>query len=128
MYVLLIYSIIHVNKHVALRPQKRDGLLGTGNVGVWEKEWLARPRAPTRKDRGGGGPPPEQLCWGSGDLAIAQQLAYYATAVSTGVRSSHKDNVRSTAAEEQVKQKKSNFLSPAPPPCSWSLLDPQMKV
>ena len=35
MYVLLIYSIIHVNKHVALRPQKRDGLLGTGNVGVW---------------------------------------------------------------------------------------------
>ena len=35
---------------------------------------------------------------------------------------SQKDNVRSTAVEKQPKQKKSNFLSPAPPPCSWSLL------
>ena len=31
---------------------------------------------------------------------------------------SHKDNVRSTAVEKQLKQKKSSFLSPASPPCS----------
>ena len=37
---------------------------------------------------------------------------------------SHKDNVRSTAVEKRLKQKTSQpqFLSPAPPPCSWSLL------
>ena len=32
-------------KHVALRPQKRDGLIGTGVGG----EVMARPRNPTRK-------------------------------------------------------------------------------
>ena len=32
-----------VSKHVALRPRKRDGLLGTG------KEGVVRPRAPTLK-------------------------------------------------------------------------------
>ena len=80
------------SKHVALRPQKRDGLLRTGNeaggggggggrcvcvcVCVWGG---ARPRAPTRKDRGDRGPPPEQqLCSGGGDLAIAKQLVYSA--------------------------------------------------
>ena len=40
------------------------------------------------KNRGGRGPSPEQqLCYGSGDFAIAQQLVYYAVAVSTAVRS-----------------------------------------
>ena len=50
----------------------------------------------------------------------------YAIAVSTAVLGqSHKDNVRCTAVDEQLgqfKQRKSNFLSPAPPPYSWSLL------
>ena len=35
---------------------------------------------------------------------------------------SYKDHVHSMAVEEQLKQKKSNFQSPAPPPCSRSLL------
>ena len=42
-------------------------------------------------------------------LGIAQQLVYYAIAVSTAVRNSHKDNVRSSAVEKQLKQKKSDF-------------------
>ena len=48
-----------------------------------------------------------------------------AIAVSTAVRSRDKDNVRSTAVEEQLKQKKSNFMNPAPLPVldlSWALL------
>ena len=124
MYVFLIYSLIHVSKHVALRPQKRDGLLGTGKVGVREKEWVVRPRAPTRKDRGSRGPPPEQQCWGSGDLAIAQQLAYNATAVSIGVRNSHKVTtslllISSGPANESLT---SSWESNSPP-SSWSRLD-----
>ena len=35
---------------------------------------------------------------------------------------SHKDTVCSTTVAEQLKQKKYNFLSLAPPPSSWSLL------
>ena len=59
-------------------------------------------------------------------LAIAQRLVHCAIAVSTAVLGqSHKDSVRCTAVDEQLgqlKQRKSNFLSPAPPPYSWSLL------
>ena len=41
------------------------------------------------EDRGGRGPAPEQqLCQGSGDLAIAQQLVYFTIAVSTAAQSS----------------------------------------
>ena len=42
-------------------------------------------------------------------LGIAQQLVYYAIAVSTTVGNSHKDNVRSSAVEKQLMQKESNF-------------------
>ena len=51
---------------------------------------------------------------------LLKQLVYSADAVSVAVQSSssHKDNVRSTAAEEQLKQKKSSFLGPVPPPSS----------
>ena len=55
-------------------------------------------------------------------LAIAQRHVHCAIAVSTAVLGqSHKDNVRCTAVDEQLgqlKQKKSSFLSPAPPPYS----------
>ena len=55
-------------------------------------------------------------------LAIAQRLVHCAIAVSTAVLGqSHKDSVRCTAVDEQLgqlKQRKSNFLSPAPPPYS----------
>ena len=55
-------------------------------------------------------------------LAIAQRLVHRAIAVSTAVLGqSHKVNVRCTAVDEQLgqlKQRKSSFLSPAPPPYS----------
>ena len=55
-------------------------------------------------------------------LAIAQRLVHCAIAVSTAVLGqSHKDNVRCTAVDEQLgqlKQRKSNLLSPVPPPYS----------
>ena len=48
--------------HIALRPQKRDGLLGTGTGGGGEgdERVKARPRIPPEKDRRDRGPPPEQ--------------------------------------------------------------------
>ena len=42
---------------VALRPQKRDGLLGTGTEWEGDERVKVRPRKPPEKDRG---PPPEQ--------------------------------------------------------------------
>ena len=45
--------------YVALRPRRRDDLLGTGTE--WEGGgWLARPRKPPEKDRRDRRPPPEQ--------------------------------------------------------------------
>ena len=59
-------------------------------------------------------------------LAIAQRLVHCATAVSTTVLGhSHKDDVRRTAVEEQPEagERSPTFRrSPAPSPCSWSLL------
>ena len=89
--------------HIALRPQKRGGLLGTGT-------------------EGGGGS--ERV---KARLAIAQRLVHRAIAVSIAVLGqshkdnvrctavlgqSHKDNVRCPAVEEQPEAKE------APPPCS----------
>ena len=44
----------HDLDHIALRPQKRGCLLGTGTGAK------ARPRIPPEKDRRDRGPPPEQ--------------------------------------------------------------------
>ena len=49
-----------VSKHVALRPQKRDGLLGTGTRGEGDERVKARTRIQPKKDRRDRGPPPEQ--------------------------------------------------------------------
>ena len=48
--------------HVALRPRRRDGILGTGTEYEWEGDdrVMARPRKPPEKDRRDRGPPPEQ--------------------------------------------------------------------
>ena len=46
--------------HLALRPQKRGGLLGTGTGGEEGERVKARPRIPPEKDRRDRGPPPEQ--------------------------------------------------------------------
>ena len=45
---------------VALRPRKRDGLLGTGTEWEWDDRVKARPRKPPENDRRDRGPPPEQ--------------------------------------------------------------------
>ena len=64
LFLFLFFFFFLVSKHVALRPQKRGGLLGTGTgggVGAGKtSEWLVRAIRPS-KDRGGRGPPPEQL-------------------------------------------------------------------
>ena len=46
--------------HVALRPRRRDGLLGTGTEWEGDDRVKARPRKPSEKDRRDRGPPPEQ--------------------------------------------------------------------
>ena len=45
---------------VALRPRKREGLLGTGTEWEGDERVKARPRKPPEKDRRDRGPPPEQ--------------------------------------------------------------------
>ena len=97
---------VAVSKHFALRPQKRDVLLGTGTGwglgggGEEERKSEGSTALTDPEDRGGRGPPPEQSeilrqC----PLANAQRLVFYAVAVSAVVRSNHKDNVRSTAVD-----------------------------
>ena len=46
--------------HAALRPRRRDGLLGTGTEWEGDERVKARPRIPPEKDRRDRGPPPEQ--------------------------------------------------------------------
>ena len=51
-------------------------------------------------------------------LAIAQQLVHYAIAVSTAVLGRVKRTVSiAPLLSNNLKQKRSNFHSPAPPPC-----------
>ena len=112
---------------VALRPQRRVGLLGTGTE--WEGgEGVKGSTAETARKR------PERP-WTAArttevlrrcPLAIAQRLVHCAIAVSTAVL----DRVTKTMSVaplltnnlDNSKQKTSNLLSPAPPPYSWSLL------
>ena len=113
--------------HVALRPQRRVGLLGTGTE--WEgDERVKGSTAGTARKR------PERP-WTAArtmevlrrcPLAIAQRLVHCAIALSTAVL----DRVTKTMSVallltnnlDNSKQKTSNLLSPAPPPYSWSLL------
>ena len=110
--------------HHALRPQKRGCLLGTwtGRVGRGgrrrESEGSTadtvrkRPERPWTATR-----PMEVLRRFS--LAIAQRLVHCAIAVSTAVLS-RVTRTMSVAPllRNNLKRKKSNFRSPAPPPCS----------
>ena len=96
---------------VALRPRKRDGLLGTGTE--WEGDDRKRPERPWTAAR-----TMEVLrrC----PLAIAQRLVHCAsTAVRLG--QSHKDNVRCTAVDEQLGQLEAKEVQLAQP-SSTSLL------
>ena len=107
--------------HVALRPRRRDGLLGTGTE--WEgDERVIGSTAETVRKR------PERP-WTAArtmevlrrcPLAIAQRLVHCAIALSTAVL----DRVTKTMSVaplltnnlDNSKQKMSNLLSPAPPP------------
>ena len=92
--------------HVALRPRRRDGLLGTGTEWEGDDRVKARQRKPPEKR-------PERP-WTAArtmevlrryPLAIAQRLVHCAIALSTAVLGqSHKDNVRCTAVDEQLGQ------------------------
>ena len=90
----------------ALRPRRRDGLLGTGTE--WEGDDRVKgSTAETARKR------PERP-WTAArtmevlrrcPLAIAQRLVHCAVAVSTAVHGqSHKDNVRCTAVDQQLGQ------------------------
>ena len=112
---------------VALRPQRRVGLLGTGTE--WEGgERVKVSTAETARKR------PERP-WTAArtmevlrrcPLAIAQRLVHCAIVLSTTVL----DRVTKTMSVaplltnnlDNSKRKTSNLLSPAPPPYSWSLL------
>ena len=108
---------------VALRPQRRVGLLGTGTE--WEGgERVKGSTAETARKR------PERP-WTAArtmevlrqcPLAIAQRLVHCAIALSTAVLGqSHKDNVRCTAVDEQLGQFKATDVQLAQP-SSTSLL------
>ena len=101
--------------YVALRPRRRDDLLGTGTE--WERgqgNWLDRGNRPKKT----GETVDPRRC----PLAIAQRLVHCAIALSTAVL----DRVTKTMSVaplltnnlDNSKQKTSNLLSPAPPPYS----------
>ena len=93
--------------HVALRPQKRGCLLGTGTRGRGrESEGSTADTAQKRPERPWTAARTMEVL-GRCPLAIAQRLVHCAIAVSTAVLGqSHKDNVRCTAVDEQLGQLK----------------------
>ena len=101
--------------HFALRPQKRDGGLGTGTGGGGGRESEGS-KVDTARKR------PERP-WTAAritevlrrcPLAIAQRLVHCAIAVSTAVLGqSQKDNVRCTAVEEQLEAKEVELSLPS---------------
>ena len=107
------------SNHGALRPQKPYDLLwtekeGGGMVGYL---WIARPCVPTRKDWRDRQPTPEQQCQGGGEVRswlLFQQLC--------GIRSQRQCPRRNCWGTTQRQDNPPSYESPAPPPCSWSLL------
>ena len=84
----------------------------------------ARPRIPPEKDRRDPWIAVTMKVLRRCPLAIAQRLVHYGiTAVSTAVLGRVTRTVSvALLLKNNPKRKKSNFRSPAPPPCSWSLL------
>ena len=113
--------------YVALRPRKRGGFIRDGDRGGrgGKSEGSTAETARKRPERPWTAARTMEVLRRC-PLAIAQRLVHRAIDVSTTVLGqSHKDNVRCTAVDEQLgqlKQRKFSFLSPAPPPYSWSLL------
>ena len=74
--------LLHLD-HVALRPQKRDGLLGTGTVGRGQKsEGSTADTAQKSPERPWTAPRTVEVLRRC-PFAIAQRLVHYAIAVST---------------------------------------------
>ena len=122
---LELTSPLHACFHVALRPRRRDGLLGTRTEWEGDERVKARPRKLSEKDRRPSAARTMEVLRRC-PLAIVQRLLHYATAVSTAVL----DRVTKTMSVallltnnlDNLKQKTCNLLSPAPPPYSWFLL------
>ena len=113
--------------HIALLPQMRGCLLGMGTGGgrEWrlDHEYHPKKTGETMDRRQNNRSVKE--C----PLAIAQRLVHCAIAVSTAVlgRVTRTMSV-ALLLRNNPKRKKSNSRSPAPPPCSWSLLGYNLRV
>ena len=112
--------------HITLRPQKRGCLLGTGTGGGKEGGGRGRESEGSTTDTARKRP---ERPWtaaktmevlGRCPLAIAQRLVHCAIAVSTASKCWAVTRTMSVALllRNNPKRRKSNFRSPAPPPCS----------
>ena len=115
----LLYTATQV--HFALRPQKRDGLLGTGTGGEEEEQW--------RLDRGYRLKKTGETVDHRQNNGSVKAVSPRHCAATSALRNccfycragqSHKDNVHCTAAEEQLKAKEVQLSQPSS--TSWSLL------
>ena len=106
--VVVVIVVVVVVVHFALRPQKRDGLLGTGTGGgEGDERVMAQPRKPPEKDRRDRGPPPEQWkCQGGVPLPLPSDLCTAQLLFQLPCWAESLDNVRCTAVEEQLEAKK----------------------
>ena len=91
--------------HVALRPRKRDDLLGTGTEWEGDDRVKARPRKPSEKDRR------DRATCATAQL-LFQLLCLDRFTKTMSVALLLTNNL------DNSKQKRSNLLSPAPPPYS----------
>ena len=101
---------------VALRPRKRDDLLGTGTAWEGDDRVKARPRKPSEKDRRDRGPLPEQWKCSGGvpsplpsDLCTAQLL--FQLLCLGRVTKAMSVALLLTNSLDNWKQKRSNLLS-----------------
>ena len=90
---------------------------------------VARPSAPTRKDRRDRQRPSatsRATGWGRGDLVSEKQLVCSANrCFNSCAEQSHKDSVQKATVEEQLGNqtiRPAQYENTAPPPCSCSLL------
>ena len=114
-----------VGFYVALRPRRRDDLLGTGTE--WEGDRvLARPRKPPEKT----GETVDRRQNNGSVKAVSPRHCPATCALRNCSSTAVLDRVTKTMSVapllmnnlDNSKQKTSNLLSPAPPPYSWSLL------
>ena len=112
-FALICAGLSNAGDHIALRPQKRGCLLGTGRGrggGRGQKsEGSTADTARKRPERLWTAARTMEVLWRC-PLAIAQRLVHCAIAV---LGQSHKDNVRCTAVEEQLEAKEVQLSQPS---------------